>query len=355
LEKLNQRIKNIKSNLFQKEEEYDKAREDIKDLELQISGLASQINEIEENLKSLENDLLTQENQLNKDILKNGFSSITQVEESLLEEEELFELKDSVKRFNNNIIQYSQQKLKLEQELSNKNQKDMFLLEAQLDSIKKDQRQISNEIKELEQWKKHNEQSYKQAKKLFNEISEGEELYKVLGELASVAKGRNPAGITFERYVLASFLEEIIIAANTRLKTMTLGRYQLFRSQTLERKNQQSGLDLEVLDSYTGKMRHVKTLSGGESFKAALAMALGLSEVVQSYAGGVDIQTMFIDEGFGTLDPESLDSAIECLMLLQSSGRKAGIISHVPELKERFSTQLQIISSTKGSTTKYVR
>jgi exonuclease SbcC len=355
LEKLRIKINNLKNILSKKQNEYENIRNNINDLEVQISALDAQVKEIKDNIQELKKELIDEQNQLVKDMKDKGFKSVEKVRQSVVEDDTLLELKADLKKYNENIIKYSEQKLRLEKELTDRKRKDINLLEEELVLIKEDQNIINNEIKSLEQWKKHNEQSYEQAQNLYNEISEGEELYKVLGELASVAKGKNPSGITFERYVLASFLEEIIKAANTRLKTMTLGRYQLFRSQTLERKNQQSGLDLEVLDSYTGKVRHVKTLSGGESFKAALAMALGLSEVVQSYAGGVDIQTMFIDEGFGTLDPESLDSAIECLMLLQSSGRKAGIISHVPELKERFPTQLQIISSTKGSTTRYVR
>ncbi len=141
--------------------------------------------------------------------------------------------------------------------------------------------------------------------------------YAVLGDLAQVAQGNNPLRISFERYVLAAFLEDVLIAANTRLAKMTFGRYVLYRSDDLERKNRQSGLELQVFDNYTGKMRHVKTLSGGESFKTSLAMALGLSDVVQSYSGGIQLDTMFVDEGFGTLDQESLDSAINCLIDLQ--------------------------------------
>ena len=104
----------------------------------------------------------------------------------------------------------------------------------------------------------------------------------------------------------------------------------------------------------SGKFRHVKTLSGGESFKASLSMALGLSDVVQSYAGGVRLDTMFIDEGFGTLDPESLDHAINCMIDLQNSGRLVGIISHVPELKERIDAQLEVRATTSGSTTQFI-
>jgi len=159
--------------------------------------------------------------------------------------------------------------------------------------------------------------------------------------------------MTFERYVLAAFLDDILEEANSRLVKMTSGRYKLMRKKDRSKGNVQSGLELLVFDQYTGQERHVKTLSGGESFKAALSLALGLADVVQAYAGGVSLETMFIDEGFGTLDPESLDQAIETLMEIQSSGRLVGIISHVPELKERIDVQLEVIAGQSGSTTQF--
>ncbi|MEA1975929.1 MAG: SbcC/MukB-like Walker B domain-containing protein, partial [Bacillota bacterium] len=194
----------------------------------------------------------------------------------------------------------------------------------------------------------------KNIKFLNKEVGKIEKKFFIIGDLSNVANGNNEKRISFERYVLAAFLEDIIYAANTRLDKMTDGRYQMLRTDKKERANKQSGLEIEVFDNYTGKTRHVKTLSGGESFKASLAMALGLSDVVQEYAGNVRLDTMFIDEGFGTLDSESLDSAINCLIDLQKNGRLVGIISHVPELKDRIPSRLEVISSNIGSETRFV-
>ncbi|EQB87819.1 hypothetical protein M918_07170 [Clostridium sp. BL8] len=130
---------------------------------------------------------------------------------------------------------------------------------------------------------------------------------------------------------------------------MTSSRFELLRKQDIGDKRKGQGLDLEVFDNYTGKARDIKTLSGGESFKASLSMALGLADVVQSYAGGIQLDTMFIDEGFGTLDPESLDNAVECLMELQNDGRLVGVISHVAELKERIGARLEVSATNRGS------
>lgn len=198
-----------------------------------------------------------------------------------------------------------------------------------------------------------NEEIIALVKKINEELQEAEEKYHLIGHLADIARGQNTSKLTFERFVLAAFLDDILRAANTRLTKMTNGRYQLLRKMERSKGNIQSGLELLVFDQYTGQERHVKTLSGGESFKAALALALGLADVVQQYAGGVSLETMFIDEGFGTLDPESLDNAIETLMDIQSNGRLVGIISHVPELKERIDARLEVTSSKQGSRTAF--
>ncbi|OIJ13448.1 hypothetical protein BKP37_10785 [Anaerobacillus alkalilacustris] len=186
-----------------------------------------------------------------------------------------------------------------------------------------------------------------------SQMAESEEKYKTVGELADIASGRNTYRVTFERYVLAAFLDQILLAANGRLNKMTNGRYQLQRKTERSKGNAQSGLELLAFDQYTGSSRHVKTLSGGESFKASLSLALGLADIVQSYAGGVSMETMFIDEGFGTLDPESLENAIETLIEIQSTGRLVGVISHVPELKERIDARFEVTASQAGSSVKY--
>jgi exonuclease SbcC len=130
---------------------------------------------------------------------------------------------------------------------------------------------------------------------------------------------------------------------------MSRGRYQLKRTLDRKRRNSQAGLDLEVFDNYTGTSRPVSTLSGGETFIASLSLALGLADVVQAYSGGIHLDTIFIDEGFGTLDSETMDFAVRTLIDLQEGGRLVGIISHVAELKERIDTRLEITITDKGS------
>lgn len=213
---------------------------------------------------------------------------------------------------------------------------------------------LQQELTNLTIKKRDNEAIIEKVVQINNEIKHLENRYALIGHLAEISKGQNTYRITFERFVLASFLDDILKEANGRLTKMTSGRYELLRKTDRSKGNVQSGLELLVFDQYTGQERHVKTLSGGESFKAALSLALGLADVVQAYAGGVSLETMFIDEGFGTLDPESLDQAIESLIDIQSSGRLVGVISHVPELKERIDARLEVTAAQTGSKTEFL-
>lgn len=176
-----------------------------------------------------------------------------------------------------------------------------------------------------------------------------EQQYALVGTLSEVANGQTGDKVSLQRFVLSVLLDDVLVEASRRLQLMSKGRYQLLRKSERAKGNRASGLELEVEDAYTGKCRPVATLSGGESFLAALSLALGLSDVVQAYSGGIRLDTLFIDEGFGSLDPESLDLAIRTLIDLQSSGRMIGVISHVAELKEQMPLRLDISSSREGS------
>lgn len=176
-----------------------------------------------------------------------------------------------------------------------------------------------------------------------------EEIYKNTSSLAQCAQGNNSKRLTFSGFVLQSILDDVLQAANMRLTHMSRGRYNLSRLDEVTDARRESGLNIEVMDSFTGISRPVKTLSGGEIFLASLSLALGLSDVVQAYAGGIRLDTILVDEGFGSLDPESLDMAIRTLTDLQKGGRLVGIISHVAELKERISTRLEITPGPRGS------
>ena len=151
-----------------------------------------------------------------------------------------------------------------------------------------------------------------------------------------------------ETYIQMTYFDRIILRANRRFLIMSNGQYELIRRSTAENNRSQSGLELDVIDHYNGSERSVKTLSGGESFKASLSLALGLSEEIRASAGGIKLDTMFVDEGFGSLDEESLEQAIKALVSLTEGNRLVGIISHISELKEKIDKQIVVSKKKTG-------
>ena len=167
-----------------------------------------------------------------------------------------------------------------------------------------------------------------------------------------MANGTDFNKVTLETFVLVSYFDDVLKEANKRLEKITSKQYYLVRKEDLSKRGKK-GLELDVYDTHTSKTRSVTTLSGGESFKVSLALALGLSDVVQHNTGGIQLDTMFIDEGFGTLDSKSLEDAIDILIQLQNNGRLIGIISHVNELKERIPSKLEVTKTVNGSFAKF--
>lgn len=171
-----------------------------------------------------------------------------------------------------------------------------------------------------------------------------------LEHLAAVCRGTgNDLRMSLERYVLAAHLEEITDAASTRLREMTDGRYTLRHSDARTKGGGASGLSILVHDAWTGREREAASLSGGETFQASLALALGVADVVRRHQGGIELDTLFVDEGFGSLDPEALDQAMAVLDQLRAGGRMVGVISHVPAVKERIATGITVERTPRGS------
>lgn len=186
---------------------------------------------------------------------------------------------------------------------------------------------------------------------LYETYHQNTQRYLLLRHLSDTANGHltGKQRLSFERYVQAAYFDQILLHANQRLHIMSGGRYRLIRKKEVSLGASQTGLDLDVLDYYTGKKRDVCSLSGGESFQASLALALGMSDIIQQTSGGIRLDIMLIDEGFGTLDAESLERAIATLQQLADGERLVGIISHVDELKERIQSQLVVQKGRNGS------
>ncbi|MDN4643510.1 AAA family ATPase [Arthrobacter sp. PsM3] len=181
---------------------------------------------------------------------------------------------------------------------------------------------------------------------------EPRERAQLLTAVADAARGAgdNNYRMSLNSYVLAARLEQVALAASERLVGMSDGRYTLQHTDAKAARGAKSGLGLEVVDQWTGQRRDTATLSGGESFMASLALALGLADVVQQESGGVDIETLFVDEGFGSLDEQALEQVMDALEGLRDGGRVVGLVSHVAEMKQRIGTQLQVVKGRNGST-----
>lgn len=200
------------------------------------------------------------------------------------------------------------------------------------------------QLKQMEELIRQIEEFHQMSSSQIDELSELTELYRTMN-------GDNSAKISLERFVLQWYLTEVLQAANQQLAVLTNGRYQFELNQQIGRSKGNTGLEINIFDDNTGASRSAHTLSGGESFIAALALALGLAEVIQSQSGGIAMETLFIDEGFGSLDEEALEMAVSALEGIESQGRMIGIISHVRELKERVPHQVIVQTTGTGRST----
>lgn len=240
----------------------------------------------------------------------------------------------------------------LKQLSKGKKQIDFSECDKMLEACYREREQIRKEELHLSSMTAQNKNVYEQLKKLQKDSEELEKFYGVVAKLYKTANGKlsGTAGIDFQTFVQRQYFEQMIQAANRRLKIMTDGQF-LLQCRDLNELGKQGevGLDLDVYSVVTGKNRDVKSLSGGESFMAALSMALGMADIIQNTNSSIQIDALFIDEGFGSLDDESRMKAISILQELAGNYRMIGIVSHVTELKEQMDRKLVVTKSSKGS------
>ena len=242
-----------------------------------------------------------------------------------------------------------------EQKEMNEEISDFRKFETKLHQMKKEIQKQNQNLEQLNQHISVNEQSIRFMDKKMEEYKEAEMNYTLLKDLSDTANGeqKGKTKISIERFVQSVYFDLILAAANERLSVMSEQRYYLLRKEENDINKGSSGLELEILDEWTGKRRNVRSLSGGESFKAALSLALGLSDVIQNKKGGIQVDTIFIDEGFGTLDVDSLNKAMQIINSLSLEGNKlVGIISHVDELKDQIDQKIEVYKDHAGSKVK---
>jgi exonuclease SbcC len=283
-----------------------------------------------------------------------GFASNEEFEASKREDEDIGSLDSEINDYESSLKAAKMRVTKARQSTKGLTRPDLELLEEKARETKShsegnlaNQATVRTELGQVKAWLKDLSENDEK-------LAELEKRYDVVGKIAEVANGKNPEGIAFQRFVLSALLDDVLVASTERLKLMSRGRFYLARVRQRADRRTAGGLDLEVYDSYTGTTRPVSTLSGGESFLASLSLAMGLADVVQAYAGGIHLETIFVDEGFGSLDPEALELALKALVDLQRGERLVGIISHVPELKEMVGVRLEVTSTRSGSTARFV-
>ncbi|WP_395761549.1 AAA family ATPase [Bacillus sp. 3G2] len=290
-----------------------------------------------------------------KELEQSGFTDQSTYKEAKLNDAEMEILQKEIQSYYSSLEVLAKQIEELRAELKGKEYMDITALgehikdlEINLDIIKEKRQRAQNAVTYISDL-------YENIRRIDEQIHEEEKAFQELVDLYEVMKGDNESRISFERYILIEYLEQIVQIANERLRKLSNGQFYLKRSERVEKRNRQSGLGLDVYDAYTGQTRDVKTLSGGEKFNASLCLALGMADVIQSYEGGISIETMFIDEGFGSLDEESLTKAVDALIDLQKSGRFIGVISHVQELKNAMPAVLEVTKQKDGcSQTRFV-
>lgn len=260
---------------------------------------------------------------------------------------------NQVRQYNDQVSRLEGEMKVLAEQIQGKDRPDLEPLAQAQKQAQDTARVLASETGALKESLERGKRVLASLEKLEKELDQLNQAYGPIGLLADTAKGNNDRKLTFSSFVLQAVLDDVLQTANLRLNKISQGRYSLYRSEDIVDARKEQGLGLEIMDAFTGQMRAVTTLSGGEIFFTSLSLALGLSDVLESYAGGLHLDTILVDEGFGSLDPETLDAAISSLLELQQGGRLVGIISHVAELKERISAQLEIIPTQQGSTTKF--
>ena len=276
---------------------------------------------------------------------KSGFAGEAVYRAALISENELAELKKRLAEYEKYGEQLARDIARLENETAGKEQPDTEKLRTEAKAIHSASNILSEKRDAVNSMLSKTEQALKELSRAAVDFEKTEKAYAAVKQLADTANGK----LDFETYAQMAYFERVIRAANLRLKLMSQNRYTLLRKTVSADGRKRSGLELEVLDAYTGKARSANSLSGGESFMTSLSLALGLSDIVQQSAGGIRLEAMFIDEGFGSLDADVLELAIRTLAELAGSSRIIGIISHISELRERIDKQVRVEKTTGGS------
>lgn len=327
-----------------------KAEEEKKKADDRATADRARLKTLNDSLNQQKKDEEALREKLDKEVSANGFSSEEEMRIYVVSEDDITSSDKVINEYDQAVATNEKQLFDAKSDAKGKKIIDIQGLKtvcdeqsANVDLIRKNCNNSENRINT-------NEEKRKSILDRREELEKARKESAICQRLYNLVKGTTGNGkITLEQYIQAAGFDGIIAAANRRLRPMSDGQYELYRQEDSLGKKSNNFLDLEVLDNYTGHRRPVGNLSGGESFKASLSLALGLSDTVSSNLGGVQMDALFVDEGFGTLDRKSIDSAMEILVNLTGSNKLVGIISHREELMENIPQQIKVKKTKDGS------
>lgn len=346
------------SEISSKEERANKLEKEIKLVKEAYDDITKQKTEVEtlmtllkNDIEKLGNDLEISDREYIAAYQELGYLTEKQYMATRVEKEELSLLEKEVNDYQGELLSLRGKISTLEKIVNKKSLVNIEKLEEDLDVVNKKLGEIDLSLKDINNKISTNKKIYCKLKNVSEKTTFLEKEVMVYKDLSDTANGMitGKSKLEFEQFVQASYFDRVLYSANKRFSYMTDDRYQLLRKEESSKLSDKLGLEIEVMDFYTGKKRDIKSLSGGESFKAALSLALGMSDTIQEFSGGVVVDAMFIDEGFGSLDDESLEQAMNAIMMLSQGNKLIGIISHVNELKSRIDKKIVVKKSNYGS------
>ncbi len=327
-----------------------KAEEEKKKADNNVTAARSKLMTLNGSLKQQEKAEEALREKLDKEVSANGFSSVKEMLIYVVNEDDIAASDKVINEYNQAVATNKKQLSDATSDAKGKKITDIEGLKAVCDEQSINVDLIRKNCNSSENRMNTNKEKQKSILDRKEELEKARKENAICQRLYNLVKGTTGNGkITLEQYIQAAGFDGIIAAANRRLLPMSDGQYELYRQEDSLGKKSNNFLDLEVLDNYTGHRRPVGNLSGGESFKASLSLALGLSDTVSSNLGGVQMDALFVDEGFGTLDRKSIDSAMEILINLTGSNKLVGIISHREELMENIPQQIKVKKTKDGS------
>ena len=343
--KRKQKVEKLLENL---EKEKDILQEKKNSCDREQTGLTTKASENEKQQKNAAEEIRQVHPEAGKEVLEKEIRE---------KQQEYIDLKENSRKMKETFERFQAEKARITSTIKTLDEQQKEIGEIREDEIREQytestmqKTELAEKRKELFSIQSGNLEIFRKVQKRKEEMTKAEAEYVWMKNLSDTANGNlnGKAKIELETYIQMAYFDRILRRANVRFMTMSSGQYELKRQEQSENRKEKAGLDLNVIDHYNGTERSVKTLSGGESFQASLSLALGLSDEIQASAGGIRLDSMFVDEGFGSLDEEALSQAVKALSSLADGHRMVGIISHVAELKDRIENKIIVTKQCSG-------